>query len=53
MVFADAFGREFTIAKNDIAEVMPSKFTLMPDNFRNSLSQTEFNATINYLLNHK
>jgi putative heme-binding domain-containing protein len=53
MVFADVTGREFSIAKNDIAERIPSKLTLMPDNFRNSLSQTEFNAIINYLLNHK
>lgn len=53
VIFADATGREFSIAKNDIAERIPSKVTLMPDNFRNSLSQTDFNAIINYLLNHK
>jgi putative heme-binding domain-containing protein len=53
VIFADATGREFSIAKNDIAERIPSKVTLMPDNFRNSLSQTDFNAIINYLINHK
>ncbi|MCC8426866.1 PVC-type heme-binding CxxCH protein [Mucilaginibacter sp. UR6-11] len=53
MVFADASGHEFTVAKNDIAERTASRFTLMPDNFRNKLSQSEFNAIINYLLNHK
>jgi hypothetical protein len=53
IVFADAAGREFSMAKNDIAERIPSKVTLMPDNFRNSLSQKEFNGLLNYLLNHK
>jgi len=53
MIFADAAGREFSMAKNDIAERIPSKVTLMPDNFRNSLSQKEFNGLLNYLLNHK
>jgi len=53
MIFADASGQEFSVAKNDIAERTASKFTLMPDNFRNKLSQTEFNAIINFLLNHK
>ncbi|HCN84861.1 MAG TPA: dehydrogenase [Sphingobacteriaceae bacterium] len=53
MVFADASGQEFNVAKNDVAERTASKLTLMPDNFRNKLSQTEFNAVINYLLNHK
>ncbi|MES2429141.1 MAG: PVC-type heme-binding CxxCH protein [Bacteroidota bacterium] len=52
MIFADASGKEFSIAKNDIAERTASRFTLMPDNFRNKLSKTEFNAIINYLLNH-
>jgi putative heme-binding domain-containing protein len=53
MVFADATGQEFTVVKNDIVERTASKLTLMPDNFRNKLSQTEFNAIINYLINHK
>jgi putative heme-binding domain-containing protein len=53
MIFADASGQEFSVAKSDVAERTASKFTLMPDNFRNKLSQTEFNAVINYLLNHK
>ncbi|WP_299359975.1 PVC-type heme-binding CxxCH protein [Mucilaginibacter sp.] len=53
MIFADASGQEFSVAKSEVAERTASKFTLMPDNFRNKLSQTEFNAIINYLLNHK
>ena len=53
MVFADAAGQEFNVVKNDIAERTASKLTLMPDNFRNTLSQTEFNAIVNYLVNHK
>lgn len=53
MVFADAAGQEFNVVKNDIAGRTASKLTLMPDNFRNKLSQTEFNAIVNYLVNHK
>jgi putative heme-binding domain-containing protein len=51
IIFADASGQEFTVAKNDIAERTASRFTLMPDNFRNTLSKTEFNAVMNFLLN--
>ncbi|RVU01351.1 c-type cytochrome [Mucilaginibacter limnophilus] len=52
-VFADIAGQEFTVAKKDIAERTAAKYTLMPDNFRDKLSQREFEAVINYLLNHK
>jgi putative heme-binding domain-containing protein len=53
IVFADLTGKEFSIAKKDIAEQTPSKLTLMPDNFRETLSQQEFNALIQFLLNPK
>ncbi|MEO6150209.1 MAG: PVC-type heme-binding CxxCH protein [Mucilaginibacter sp.] len=53
IVFADIAGQEFTVAKKDIAERTAAKYTLMPDNFRDKLSQREFDAIINYLLNHK
>ncbi|RYE20665.1 MAG: c-type cytochrome, partial [Sphingobacteriales bacterium] len=53
IVFADIAGQEFSVAKKDIAERTAAKYTLMPDNFRDKLSQREFDAIINYLLNHK
>ncbi|RCH54770.1 dehydrogenase [Mucilaginibacter hurinus] len=53
IVFADIAGQEFTVAKKDIAERTAAKYTLMPDNFRDKLSQREFDAVINYLLNPK
>ncbi len=53
IVFADIAGQEFSIPKKDIAEQVASRLTLMPDNFRNRLSQSDFNALINFLINHK
>ena len=52
-VFADITGREFSVAKKDIAEQTPSKLTLMPDNFKETLSQKDFNALVHFLLNPK
>src|SRR5262249_55082848 len=37
VIFADLSGKEFSIAKKDIAEQTPSKLTLMPDNFKETL----------------
>lgn len=53
VVFADISGKEFPIAKQDIAEQTPSKLTLMPDNFGQTLSQQEFNSLVHFLLNSK
>ncbi|MFI5193301.1 MAG: PVC-type heme-binding CxxCH protein [Chitinophagales bacterium] len=53
IVFADIAGQEFSIAKKDIAEQVASRFTLMPDNFRDRLSEKDFNALITYLTGHK
>ncbi|MEO6150664.1 MAG: PVC-type heme-binding CxxCH protein [Mucilaginibacter sp.] len=53
IIFADITGQEFTVAKKDIVERTGAKYTLMPDTFRDKLSQREFDAIINYLLNHK
>lgn len=50
IVFADMTGKEFSVAKNEIAEQKPSKYTLMPDHFGNVLSQEELNALLQYLL---
>jgi hypothetical protein len=50
IVFADVTGKEFSVPKNEIAEQKASKYTLMPDNFGEILSQDEFNALMRYLL---
>ncbi|EPR71453.1 PVC-type heme-binding CxxCH protein [Cyclobacterium qasimii] len=50
VVMADQSGKEFTIAKKDIDEQTPSNMTLMPDHFGNSLSQSQFNGLMTYLL---
>jgi putative heme-binding domain-containing protein len=50
IVFADITGKEFSVAKNEIAEQKVSKYTLMPDQFGNVLSQEDFNALVKYLL---
>lgn len=53
IVFADIAGQEFSLAKKDIDQQVASRFTLMPDNFRNRLTQQDFNQLITYLLSHK
>ena len=53
MVFADIAGQEFSVPKNDIAERTASKYTLMPDQFGQVLSENDFNALINFLLHQK
>jgi putative heme-binding domain-containing protein len=49
-VYADITGKEFTIAKNDIAEEQLSKFTLMPDSFETTIEEKDFYLLVNYLL---
>jgi len=49
-VFADLTGKEFSIARKDIAELNASKYTVMPDTFGSSISEKEFNKLVNYLL---
>lgn len=49
-VYADASGKEFTVAKKDIAERSASKYTVMPDQFGEILPQEDFNALLAYLL---
>jgi putative heme-binding domain-containing protein len=53
IIFADATGQEFSVSKQDIVERTASKFTLMPDQFRNTIPENEFNALIAYLLSQK
>lgn len=52
-VFADVSGKEFTIAKKDVAERAASKYTLMPDQFSTIISPGDFNSLIAYLLTVK
>ncbi len=52
-IFADFNGQEFSIPKADIKEKVESKYTLMPDNFRNTISKKDFDALMKYLLSQK
>jgi putative heme-binding domain-containing protein len=53
LVFADISGKEFTVAKSDIAQQSISKFTLMPDQFGTIIPPDDFNSLIAYLLTIK
>ena len=53
MVFADLTGQEFSVAKNDIKDYRASKYTLMPDQFRNIIPEKDFYALLDYLLSVK
>lgn len=53
IVFADITGEEFSLPKKDILQQTASKLTLMPDDFRERLTQKDFNALIYFLLNPK
>jgi putative heme-binding domain-containing protein len=53
IVFANAAGQEFSVSKQDIEERKASKYSLMPDQFINSIPVNEFNALISYLLTQK
>jgi putative heme-binding domain-containing protein len=50
LVMADQSGEEFTVAKKDISQQVPSNMTLMPDHFGNVLDQSQFNNLMTYLL---
>jgi len=52
-VFANFAGQEFTVPKTDIREQVASKYTLMPDNFRNTIAKKDFDALLKYLLSIK
>ena len=53
IVFADMSGKEFTVAKDDIAQRTVSKYTLMPDQFNTIIPPEDFNSLIAYLLTIK
>ncbi|MBO9570988.1 MAG: HEAT repeat domain-containing protein [Chitinophagaceae bacterium] len=52
-VFADFSGQEFSVPKADIKEKVASKYTLMPDNFRNTIAKKDFDALLKFLLSQK
>lgn len=53
IIFANAAGQEFAVSKQDIVERKASRFSLMPDQFRNTIPVDEFNSLISYLLSQK
>ncbi|MCF2503425.1 c-type cytochrome [Dyadobacter sp. CY107] len=53
LVFADLTGQEFAVAKNEMKEYRASKYTLMPDQFRNIIPEKDFYALLDYLLSVK
>lgn len=50
IIFADIAGKEFSVAKENIAGKKASTYTLMPDHFGEILTQDDFNALLKYLL---
>ena len=52
-VYANASGQEFIVSKNEIKEKKASQYTLMPDNFGESISEEDFDALIGFLLTQK
>ncbi len=53
VVLANQVGEEFAVSRLEIKEMVPSKYTLMPDNFHTNLSKEEFDRLLVYLLNIK
>lgn len=50
LVLANATGQEFTVPKKDVQERAESKFSLMPDNFGESIPEADFNHLLAFLL---
>ncbi len=50
MIFANVVGQEFSLPKNEILAQEISPFTLMPDNFRDIISNEEYFDLLAYLL---
>jgi len=53
LIFVDMLGKEFTVSKKDIKEKIPSKYTLMPDQFRNTIPADEFYSLLAFLMTQK
>ncbi len=52
-VYANASGQEYTVSKKDIKEKKASQYTLMPDNFGESIPEEDFDALIGFLITQK
>jgi putative heme-binding domain-containing protein len=52
LIFADATGKEITVAKKDIAERRESELSLMPSNFADIIPVEDFNDLMAFLLAH-
>lgn len=50
LILADMAGKEFTVARRDIETMEASKYTLMPDNFGNTIPEKDFYSLVTYLL---
>jgi putative heme-binding domain-containing protein len=50
IVFADATGKEISVAKKDIKERVESEYSLMPDNFGEVIKPEDFDNLVGYLL---
>ncbi|TDE11089.1 PVC-type heme-binding CxxCH protein [Dyadobacter psychrotolerans] len=53
MVFADLSGQEFSVSKSDMKEYKASKYTVMPDQFRNIIPEKDFYSLMDFLLSVK
>lgn len=52
-VYASNDGKEFSVRKDEIQDKKVSQYTLMPDNFGESISEEDFDALIGFLLTQK
>ncbi len=52
-IYANNLGQEFTVRKSDIKDKKVSQYTLMPDNFGESISEEDFDALLGFLLTQK
>lgn len=53
LVFADLTGKEFSVGQHEIKEKKVSKYTLMPDQFRKTITEQDFYALLNFLISTK
>lgn len=53
LVLADGTGKEFSVRKADVAQRSESDVSLMPDNFGEAISPTDFNDLMAYLLTQR
>jgi putative heme-binding domain-containing protein len=52
-VFADMSGAEFSVSKGDIVEQTALPYTLMPDNFSQTISESDYYHLLHYLMEQK